>query len=351
MESYGKRIGKNVRSLLDILFVLAKRIDYKRLTQYILGISRRTDLEGILREVSRCLKDILNYRLFAFAIEQGKQLEVWIDPSIYKDRLREVIENDFGESRLMEFHYLYEDHDHFHDQVTFGGRDLLAYGLRDERFFARVYILPGRKMMRYHGEIMSTILKTLGVSLKNHMNMKYLEHAAALDPLTNCYNKREFERRVVGYISNAKRYNEPLALIMFDLDHFKSVNDTHGHQAGDRVLCGIAKAIGTEIRKGDFLSRIGGEEFVLVLPHTKKSRAMELAERLRLVVQNLQPDSGEGKTIKVTASFGVASLREHSDKESLLEEVDMMLYMAKENGRNMVMPQLKLLKRDQGPIE
>jgi diguanylate cyclase (GGDEF)-like protein len=174
------------------------------------------------------------------------------------------------------------------------------------------------------------------------MNLKNLENAAAFDPLTNCYNRREFSRLIEHNIANAQRYGKDLSIIMFDMDHFKKINDTYGHQGGDIVLKKVCQVIRSGIRKGDYLSRYGGEEFVLVLPDTKMTRAMELAERLRKTIENQPIKISEETDIKTTASFGVAALRSDSDKGTLLQEVDAMLYKAKTSGRNTVMPALKV---------
>ena len=130
---------------------------------------------------------------------------------------------------------------------------------------------------------------------------------------------------------------------MFDLDHFKSVNDQFGHLVGDLVLKQVAEAVHLKIRKGDYLSRYGGEEFVLVLPDTRRTRAMELAERLKLVIGALRIKTPEGDTVKITASFGVAALKKDDDREGLIKKADDMLYKAKAAGRNKVMPQIKLI--------
>jgi diguanylate cyclase (GGDEF)-like protein len=269
-------------------------------------------------------------------------VSVWIDPRIYKRPFQEIIDRDFGSSDEVEFHYLHEEEGAFHDMFAVHGSDLLSYALKDDNYFARLYIMPGRRMLRYHKDIMNTILKTLGIALLNLMNIKRLQNAAAIDPLTNCYNKREFIRQMERHIANASRYGNDLSVILFDIDHFKNVNDIYGHQAGDKVLERVSGTLFSEIRKGDCLSRYGGDEFVIILPYTKKARAMELADRVRRVVENLEIRIAKKKSINVTASFGVASLKNHSDQESLLSDADSMLYKAKASGRNTVMPQIKL---------
>ena len=346
MDYFIKRFTHNVSAFFNIAFILSKKIDYKTLSRYILGIHQTQNLERILKEVARCLKDLLNYRLFSFALLEGEEVNLWVDPSIYKEPLVKIVKKDFNISSEIKIHYLHRDKGQFHDMIPFRSDDLLSYGLKDQKYFARLYMLPGRKLLSYHSEIMDIILETFSTALSNRMNIKRLENAAAFDPLTNCYNKREFNRHIERLIANAHRYGNELSIIIFDMDHFKKVNDTFGHYAGDQVLKQVSKTILEEIRKGDFLSRYGGEEFVVILPETKKARAIELADRLRMKIEHLEIGIEQDRHIKVSASFGIASLGNDSNKESLLKEADAFLYKAKAKGRNRVMPQIKLLSGD-----
>ena len=343
MKSFFKRLLRNVSVATGVLFGVAKKIDYKTLNRFMLRINEMQDLNSIIQETSLCLKDILNYRLFAFAVQDDEKVDVWIDPSIYKKPMGKIIKNDFETRGNLETHPLLESRDDQGDPVTFHTTDLISYVLMDGKYYAKLYILPDRRMFLYHNEIINIIVKSLGISLANLMNIKRLESAAAFDAMTNCYNRREFNRLIEHNIASAKRYQRNLSIIMFDLDHFKRVNDQYGHLVGDLVLRKVAEAIQSKIRKGDYLSRYGGEEFVLVLPDTKRTRAMELAERLKQVVAALQIKTPEGDTVKITASFGVASLRKDDDREGLIKKADDMLYKAKAAGRNRVMPQIKLL--------
>jgi diguanylate cyclase (GGDEF)-like protein len=170
------------------------------------------------------------------------------------------------------------------------------------------------------------------------MNIKKLETQAVIDPLTGCYNRRALNSYLEHDIANVHRYSGDLSVIMFDIDHFKGVNDSHGHQAGDSILREISRMVQSKIRRSDYLARYGGEEFVLVLRNTQYSYALELAERLRVMLEGSRISLGR-ETIGITASFGVASLRAGSDRERLLAEADAMVYRAKASGRNKVMPE------------
>ena len=161
------------------------------------------------------------------------------------------------------------------------------------------------------------------------------------DSLTGCYNRYYLMERLNHEIKRASRYNHELSVIMCDIDHFKKVNDTYGHQTGDLVLKSFANTISTSIRKDvDWLARYGGEEFLVVLPETGWQGALALAERLRKVVASTKTPSPQGE-ISITASFGVTGFdtKTPSDKvslEQLISAADSYLYQAKEAGRNRV---------------
>jgi two-component system, cell cycle response regulator len=156
---------------------------------------------------------------------------------------------------------------------------------------------------------------------------------ASTDELTRLGNRRSFNERLVKEVSAARRHGYPLALIMADLDHFKRVNDLFGHDAGDRVIQIFAALLTTATRLEDFPARWGGEEFVVLLPHTSDEGGWRVAERVRASYAVTQCD---GVNLPLSASFGVADLREGEDGESLLRRADSALMQAKQAGRNRV---------------
>ncbi|HET8707437.1 MAG TPA: GGDEF domain-containing protein, partial [Pseudomonadales bacterium] len=152
--------------------------------------------------------------------------------------------------------------------------------------------------------------------------------------LTQLYNRRHWESRFSEEFKRVKRYGGQLALIMFDLDHFKSINDTRGHLGGDEVLKSVAALIKRQVREYDIPGRYGGEEFGIVLPNTDDNGAAHLAERIRAAVQN-EVIEWEGQTIPVTVSLGITgmsdALESHSD---MIAQADEALYKSKKTGRN-----------------
>ena len=161
------------------------------------------------------------------------------------------------------------------------------------------------------------------------------------DPLTGCSNRGCLNTRLPQEIQRAGRYNRPLSIVMCDIDHFKKVNDTYGHQAGDLVLKEFSKRLKDSIRdKVDMLARYGGEEFLVTLPETDLDGALHLSERLRRVISEKEFDIGT-KKIKITASFGVAGFDSDNDGDeisfdTLINHADKYLYKAKNEGRNRV---------------
>ncbi len=325
---------------------LAKRIDYKTLNRYVIGMNSSLTLDHVLSEAARCLKDLLDYQLFAFAVQHQDRAEAWIDPRAYQDPLRKVIKRDFGPVHLQEVHFLSQLADNAAQPLSFSDARLLSHVIMSPHGLARLYVLPQRRMLPYHEDMLAIIVKTLGIALNNCLSVKRLESDAALDPLTGCYNRRAYDRMIEHQVAGAHRHDTPMSLIMFDIDHFKQVNDNLGHPAGDAVLAQVAGAVRRAIRQGDYLVRYGGEEFLVILPETRLVRALDLARRLKAVLETLDIHLPDGNHIRKTASFGVACLKPGWDNARLVKEADTMLYQAKTLGRNRVMPKLDLFLAD-----
>lgn len=165
-----------------------------------------------------------------------------------------------------------------------------------------------------------------------------LEQLAFLDGLTGLYNHRYFQENLTKELKRSKRYNRSFSLIMFDIDHFKQVNDTFGHPAGDQVLTNMAEQMGQSVRPNDILARYGGEEFVAILPETGSAGLERCAERLRLCVESLTTVVRD-TSIQVTISCGGTVFNpamSEITKQDLIDTIDRALYQSKDNGRNRV---------------
>lgn len=173
--------------------------------------------------------------------------------------------------------------------------------------------------------------------VREDMANRELRRLASSDDLTGLANRREFMGGLERAIAGARRSGRPLALALVDIDHFKRVNDAHGHPAGDEVIRSVADAAADAMRGGDLVGRIGGEEFAILLPDTDLDAAWDAGERLRQTIQahNIRLPSGD--IVKVTLSCGVAVARRDDDSDSLIARADAALYEAKNGGRSKVL--------------
>lgn len=199
------------------------------------------------------------------------------------------------------------------------------------------------------GELMARIragLRIVELQTALLSTNRRLEELSQTDPLTSLRNRRAFDERLADAFDQAERYNRPLSLALVDLDHFKSINDTHGHDAGDSVLRGVARIIAAGTRQSDFVARVGGEEFAIILPETALFEALQFGEKLRAAVA--ATDVGEHR---VTVSVGIANVP-HSEipgTSELFRAADQALYRAKQRGRNRVEIERRRTCRERTP--
>lgn len=203
------------------------------------------------------------------------------------------------------------------DAVKSGAQDYLVKGDLDGRILKRAMFYAVER-------------KKLEISLKQTRDL--FERQARIDYLTGIYNRLMFSELLEAELQRAKRYDTELSLIMFDLDHFKNINDNYGHNIGDHVLKEVSQLILDNIRSHDILSRWGGEEFMVLTPKSNQNQAGILAEKLRCLIE--AHDFGDG--LHVTASFGVTQLKTDDLADSFTTRVDQAMYLAKQNGRNRI---------------
>ncbi|WP_283149154.1 sensor domain-containing diguanylate cyclase [Silvimonas soli] len=166
--------------------------------------------------------------------------------------------------------------------------------------------------------------------------VRQLEELASTDTLTGLMNRRAFWRSAEQEFKRALRSNKPLSLVMLDIDHFKQINDLFGHSAGDEALTQLARNCLQELREVDLMARLGGEEFVVLLPDADSASAVAVAERLRECLANTAVQLNDGKHIPITASFGVTEWARDLSLDQALMQTDQALYTAKNGGRNQV---------------
>ena len=194
-----------------------------------------------------------------------------------------------------------------------------------------------KKLSRNHRTLISTMANQIALSLKNLAEHQRIQELATTDELTGLHNRRAFQKALDRELRRSRRYQKSLSLIMLDVDGFKSINDTYGHQQGDTVLKFLAACLQGAVRDIDFLARYGGDEFAIILPETKAAEAVILAERLKRMVRDC-PFTIGGIRHTITLSAGVTDIsKEMIDTEwTLVNRADKVLYLSKEQGGDAV---------------
>jgi diguanylate cyclase (GGDEF)-like protein len=181
---------------------------------------------------------------------------------------------------------------------------------------------------------------------QDFINRALIHQLANTDALTGVFTRRHFFERAQAEFQRAQRYRHNLAVVVFDVDYFKKLNDTYGHHAGDHALQALAEVSRQQLRASDVLARLGGEEFAVLLPETSLANAAQLAERLRLALAHLKVNSGPHQ-LQLTASFGVSAWHTtDAGVEVVLHRADRELYYAKQTGRNRVSVSKPLAEAD-----
>ena len=203
--------------------------------------------------------------------------------------------------------------------------------------------LGSRKADRFQPNIGTLFLEHLtaviSACIENARLQERIKKLGLLDPLTGLNNRRFFDQRISEEVTLAQRNNAPLSCLFIDLDHFKQINDTHGHHAGDLVLKQAARIFSDSMRTTDVLARYGGEEFIILLARTESDVAYDIAERIRLTIANTDFDIDTSTPLILTLSIGLATMVESNHiatAAQLLESADQAVYAAKNSGRNCV---------------
>lgn len=218
----------------------------------------------------------------------------------------------------------------------------LPLSMKDDTF--GVFLMASRKenfFSPYETKIFEVIAAHTATHIANARMYQQVEKLAATDGLTGLFNHRYFQERLAAELERGERYKQKISLVLVDIDHFKKVNDTYGHPAGDKILKEVAKILTSSVRTVDVAARYGGEEFAVVLVNTDSKGALETAERIRKIIENGKFDIGGGAAIKITGSMGIAVFPDDTglgegSQRLLISKTDSALYLAKKQGRNRV---------------
>jgi two-component system cell cycle response regulator len=214
-----------------------------------------------------------------------------------------------------------------------------------QEIIARIALSPKGAGDRQDARILDVIARELGGPLRMALLVEETQHAATTDPLTGIMNRRALLPAVDVEQSRSERHGYPMSLLMLDVDHFKPINDEHGHAMGDHVLAALGRLLAHHARKTDIVGRWGGEEFVMVLAGAGESGARIAAERIRNSVERMTVLDEKGQRVPITVSIGVACLEVNDTVEILIARADHAMYQAKASGRNRVVVSPTILRR------
>ena len=321
-------IGKALTSCLDIHAILetimkqVERLIKPKNWSLLLVEGESGDLifEIAVSSVSEKLKGV--------RLERGKGIAGWV--AQYGQPL--LIPDVRKDERFSE---------HFDKELLFTTRSIVCVPMKiKDQVIGVIELINSLEELDFdEGDILliSAIADFAAIALENARNYKRISELVITDDLTGLYNSRHFGQLIENEVKRAGRYRETFSLIFLDLDHFKGINDTHGHLVGSRMLTEFGRLVGKNIRGSDLAARYGGDEFAVILPHTGKEQAVKMAGNLLDAMKRTSFASDDNIPIKLTASFGVATFPEDSDSRAgLIKAADCAMYDAKADGRSAV---------------
>ncbi|KAF1029022.1 MAG: Diguanylate cyclase DosC [Pseudomonas sp.] len=263
-----------------------------------------------------------------------QQLSLHLQTSLEPERILGLFFREL--QRLVPLDALQYRHDASDLRLEFGhrGHHSVSYSLsHDGEHLGELVFRRNQRFIEEELNKLQSLLATLLYPMRNALLYRAATRSALRDPLTETGNRIAMDQALQREIDMARRHLQPLSLLMLDIDHFKRINDTHGHAIGDQVLKAVASAIKSQLRNVDMVFRFGGEEFLILLSNTGREAASMVGERLRQAAQ-AQDYRAQEVPIELTVSLGCATLLAAESAESLLRRADNALYVAKRNGRN-----------------
>jgi diguanylate cyclase (GGDEF)-like protein len=323
---------------LDVRERIAAHLDAALFDSVIASEVRRLgtteSFDRLVDLISQFVSQVTSYRWLAFTREMPPRVGLHCNPNQREQALSEA-RAALGISTSVA-HVVIEDDDAVADEagppaicepIPFGDRRIGVIAL-------------ATRAPAHHSDplLLKSIARELGGALRMATLVEESRLTATIDVLTGLLNRRAFLEWVVRELNRSTRYDDPLSCVILDVDHFKQINDRHGHATGDKVLSFVGKVLGTTVRSCDVVARWGGEEFVLALPSTPLEGAVNVAERARAELEQAKVTSISGDPFTMTASFGVAQLIPGETIDQLIDRADRAMYLAKSSGRNRVQP-------------
>jgi two-component system cell cycle response regulator len=356
-----KRLSKRETVSFDSILsrvneLLDKRLFQTTLMNLVNHIAQTEDkCEDIIREILHVLTRVVNYHVGTILLKENddaSHLTVYINQVVQDTYINTLIEKtkqdamqylgysiDKTNIRITTFNQAAKipskDTTHPHRHKTYVSLPLMAH-----KDVIGVISLSSSDDNMFGGEVIDTlnvVVNESSIVINNVMLHEEIKRMAITDGLTKCYNHRHFQEIIANEFNRCKRYNSLFALILIDIDHFKSVNDVYGHRMGDSVLQEVSACLKKSIRDVDFAARYGGEEFALIFPATNLTGAHQTAERIRQSIENMAFSELPSER-QITISLGVSSYPEilAQTQYELIDRTDQALYRAKHSGRNKV---------------
>lgn len=297
--------------------------------------------------LTQFVSQVMSYRWLALLVNRPAHMGLHAHPSTREDSEREAREvlQVVGAVNLLHI----EDEDAAADSA---GRPALVRPVTfGKEVMAQIALSPKAADDPQDSRILDVVARELGGPLRMALLVEEAQLAATTDPLTGIMNRRAFLAALDIEQSRAFRHGYPMSLLMVDVDHFKMINDVHGHAMGDQVLSALGRLLDAQARKTDIVARWGGEEFVLVLSGSSESGSRIAAERIRQSVERLALANEKHEPINVTISIGISCLEINDSAAVLIDRADRAMYQAKATGRNRVVVAPSTLRRTGTDLE
>jgi len=328
LQTRGKKIDDEKHRIHSDIEALEKEVQFYEARQ--LDLTRRGEQRRFLVRVARELGSLLD----------PQEIQIRLIDSTEMLFPQKKVTISYGQSNDPVDNFVIQRRQSVQaPNTSIKGRPVLAAPITAQSAVAGVLKVAGNEQSSFTREdlrLLDILASLASLALDNVVLFRQVQDTALRDGLTHLFTHRAFQERLEAEILEASRFGNAISVVLTDIDHFKSVNDTHGHQAGDKVLVSYTQRLIRHARDIDVVARYGGEEFILLLPHMGHENALALAELMRREVE-AQPFDVGSQQIKVTGSFGVATFpADATSAQQLIRQADQRLYKAKEGGRNQV---------------